>query len=553
MAKDKASILSRIGNALSRAMPVQDPIPRELSTETSNEPRPDWLEMFGVAGDRRSSYQDYAVMERESPIVCSALDAIADTAVSGSEGEAEDAYQVQFDEDEGAPPKGVESAIADLEKRLKIKSNARRTIRDLCHVGDFFEEQVIDPSTMSIVELKPLSPDSIVVVPDELREESDDPKFRQYDTSGKIIAEFQPWQVVQYAHMASRLDVYGRSALYSARRKYRQLQMIEDGMVINRITRSSNHYVWQVPVGDMDPKAAAKYVTDYMSARKRYRRIDPRTGKMIITRNIIDDDVDFAVPVGTKVGTGSVTSITGQAGIDKIDDVMFFLKQLIGALRVPAAYLGFEEDTNGKQVITTIDVAFARTVRSYQKAYGVGIRQVYDTELALKKYRQDSLSYSLVFPAIGTVDEMRRWQVELLKTQVAQVLKSTGLVTDDEYLLRKIVEVEEDEIQKILRRNKKNAEDAVAQQQSNALFQSGLGAVSAMTQQAQSGVSEPGKKRGIGKMREVHVDSSVARAVDQVLYRPGFRKMLDEVRSFAEPVKVTKSDARSMNFEMLVA
>lgn len=535
-------------------MPQPDPLPRELTTQTSQQTDNEWQELFGVSIARKEQYRDYAVMEAESPIVCSALDAIADTAISGSEGEAEDVYQVQWDENQKDPPKGAEDLMEETEKTLQLKANARATIRDMAHKGDFFEEMVIDPSEMKIVELKPLPTESIVIVPSEQLQSEEDPPFLQYNVSGSVVAQFRAWQIVQYGFKASRLDLYGRSALYAARRKYRQLQMIEDGMVVNRLTRSTNRLLWQIPTGEAGINDSFKAAETFMAKRKRYRRFDPRTGKLIISRNPMDEESDLGIPTGTKIGQGNVSVLQGQQGMEKIDDVMFFVKQLIAALRTPAAYLGFEENTRDKNVITTIDVAFARMVRTYQKAYGIGIRQIYDSQFALQKMRPDTLNYSLVFPSIGTVDEMRRWQTELLKTQVAQVLKTTGLISDDEYLLRKVIEVEEDELKRILKRNEAAKAEAQASQQSNALFQSGLGAVNAMSKQAMAPPPQPGMKMGIGKMKEVHVTRSMSRAVDQVLSSPRMRRLLLEVGTFAQPLVIsTPADTRQLVREVCAA
>lgn len=552
MAEDQPSFFKRLTRLFTKAeVPepeYQDPT---LTTETSKAYYVEWLESFGIDPSRAASYQDYLMMDRESPIISAALDAIADAAVSSSEGEAEDVYTIAFPDESNEDAAKI---FDELEQRTSIKSDTWSVIRTMSLLGDEFSELVIDPSEMQITEIKGLPPESMIVVPDDMgRFREDEYAYRQHNEHGNVVAEFKPWQIVHYGHKVRRTDTYGRSHLASLRRVYRQLQFIEDAMVINRLLRATMRYVHTVPVGGMSPAEAKKYVDKYKAEFIRARRFDPKTGKLSLHRNPLDEERDFFVPVG-KEATGGVTAIQGQQSLDKIADVEFFMKKLFAALRVPPAYLGFESDTHAKSVITTLDVAFGRVVRRAQVAHSIGQRQVYQTELVLKKKPVKDINFQLVYNPVGTVDEVRRWQIELLKAQVAGMLKTQQIVMDDEYLLKKILQVEEEDYKKIMAANKKakleqqKEQEKLLQAQSGQADQNAKHSKEMATHQAALDVASHDVKSKIDKEREVkesrkRVSPRISQAVEILLQRRNVRQDLYEVYQLSQPMTATVNGA----------
>lgn len=553
MAENEPSFFKRLGNLFKKAeIPEREFQGEGVTTETSRPYYVEWLESFNVDPSRAAAYQDYLMMDRESPIISAALDAIADAAVSSSEGEAEDIYQIVFPDE---PHDEAAKAFEELEQRTTVKTDTWSIVRAMSLLGDEFSEIVIDPSEMVISEVKGLPAESMIVVPDDMGKFREDAyAYRQHNEHGTAVAEFKSWQVAHYAHRVRRTDVYGRSHLASARRVYKQLQFIEDAMVINRLLRATMRYVHQIPVGGMSPIEARKYVEQYKKDFIRGRRFDPKTSKLIMSRNPLDEERDFFVPVG-KEATGSVTAIQGQSSLDRISDVEFFLKKLFAALRVPPAYLGFEADTHAKSVITTLDVAFGRVVRRAQVAHSIGQRQIYQSELVLKKLPVKEINFDFVYNPIGTVDEMRRWQIELLKAQVAMMLKTqAGLIMDDEYLLKKILQVEEEDYKKIIAANKKvkleqqKEQDKLMAQQAGQADQQTKAAKDMATHSTALDLAAHDVKSRIDKEREIkesrkRVSPRISQAVEQLLNRRDVREDLYELYRMAQPMTVTVSGA----------
>jgi len=471
MTPEKEGLIQKItGILFKKKIPrgVDEPVEVGASTQLGRDLQGAFIELFGPSRERFDAYREYEDMEVDSPIICSALDAVADTACAGAEGEANRVFQIEFEKENVRANK----IFDELDERTRLTADAWMTIRSTMKRGDNFAEIVVDPrlTPMSISEIKALPASSMRRIPDEARRVTEDSvAFEQFDPqSGQKIASFEPWQVAHWRNQVEPSDLYGRSMLYSARRAYRQLQMIEDGLVMNRLTRSTQRYKHTIPVpanATGDPDA---YVERVKRRRQRRRRWDATSGKLLLKNNPLTEETDFYVPATDKV-RGDVEVLQGQTGADKIEDVRHFTRKLFSAVRVPAAYLGWEEDTSGKAQIVTIDIAFARLVRRAQMTHGIGVRQIYDTELALHGIDPASVDYDIVYASIATTDEMRRWQIELLKTQVASVLKKEALVVDDEYLLRNVLEIEEGFVKELVRKaeEEKKKRDQMAKEIAN--------------------------------------------------------------------------------------
>lgn len=542
------------------------PVPETVQAKSSESGKRmigEMAEMFGIARDRFQAYRDYRDMEADSSLIVAALDATADTAVAGAEGDADSVFQVVTKKDD----KNFSRVFEDLDKRVRLRQSGWSIIRSFLMMGDYFCEIVVDgASKAKIKKLKPLPAQTMRAIPDEMRKRGEELiGYDQWDpeTGGKI-AEFQDWQVVHFGMRVHPDDIYCRSMLFSARRTYKQLQAIEDGMVVNRLTRSTLRYVRKVPTPNMTAEMAQTYVKKVQRAEGTRRRYDSN-GKLIIESVPMSEETDFYVPVMGNGVEGGVEVLNAQSGSDKIEDVKYFLKRLIMALRTPPSYLGWEEDSAGKAQGVLIDVSFARRVRRVQMAYGIGVRQIIDTELILNGVDPSKVEYDLMFAPIASVDEMRRWQVELLKAQVASMLKQSNLVPDEEYLLRHVLEIEEEFVKDILKKieDMQKAQDELTR--SIAGNVPGGNAPNERFPQPGQETNQPPIRGGANgpteQLREVKdrirnrglvVGPEMESAVVSVLSRRSILDAMRDIYECSQPLAVTAADAKPMGMERIM-
>lgn len=114
-----------------------------------------------------------------------------------------------------------------------------------------------------------------------------------------------------------------------------QLRMIEDAVVIYRITRSTERRVFYIDVGNMPKVKAEQYVTDMMNKFKNKLVYDAHTGEIADAKRNLSMMEDFWLP-RREGGKGTeITTLPGAQSLNQLDDLDYFKKKLQGALNVP--------------------------------------------------------------------------------------------------------------------------------------------------------------------------------------------------------------------------
>jgi hypothetical protein len=119
------------------------------------------------------------------------------------------------------------------------------------------------------------------------------------------IGEFEKWQIVHWKNGGTK-KMHGDSILKPVRRVYKQLQLMEDGMVIGRLTRSHLRYKVLVDVGGMAKEDAEAHVESVKNKMRKRRMINPITGQLDTSQNPLTSEEDFFIGV-TKDSKGIVT------------------------------------------------------------------------------------------------------------------------------------------------------------------------------------------------------------------------------------------------------
>lgn len=389
--------------------------------------------------NRLQRYKDYDAMDDESPEVSSALDIYADNATA-SDSETNNVVLVNTDNEV------AKKVLQDTVKALCLDSESWSIARNIAKYGESFEEIVADQN-MVLYRLKNLEGDSIIRNEDRYGR-LEERAFTQLDKEdNRKIAEFLKWQVVHFRIKKKRNSRYGEGILAPARKVWTQLTMMEDAMVIARLTRAHNRFKYLIDTNGMTPDERLSYIDKVKRGLRKRKTIDPRTGKMDTSFNplSVEEDVFLAV---TKEGKADVGVLTGQGSGGGLEDVEYFQNKMFSALKVPKAYVGLERDINAKATLTEQDVQFARTVRRIQLAMQTGYRQILDLALAIAGFNPNDVEYQVGLPIISTIDEMRKWEIEKIKMEVTNEFRGQFRV-DDRYILRALLGYSDSEIDEL--------------------------------------------------------------------------------------------------------
>jgi hypothetical protein len=160
----------------------------------------------------------------------------------------------------------------------------------------------------------------------------------------------------------------GQSLLASAYKIWRELQLLESSVLLNRVTKSSIVRLINVEVGDMPKENVSKTLMGIKQMIEQKAAINTGFGMTEYTNpGPIENNV--YVPTHDGVGTISSTQIGGDVDVKSLADLDWYLNKLYGALKVPKQYFSQVDDAagfSGGQSLTIISSRYAKTVKHIQ-------------------------------------------------------------------------------------------------------------------------------------------------------------------------------------------
>jgi hypothetical protein len=371
---------------------------------------------------RREIFRDYDAMDND-PILASALDIYADECTLKNE--FGDVLLVQSDN-----PKVqglLENLFYDI---LNVEFNIWPWTRNLVKYGDFFLGLEVAEGK-GIVNVTPHS------VYNTERLERTDPsnpnsvKFKiTEDPNGK--EEYENFEIAHFRLLADTNWLpYGKSMIENGRRLWKQLSLMEDAMLIHRIMRAPEKRVFKIDIGNIPPTEVDNYMQRIINKMKKVPFIDRNTGDYNLKYNMQNLTEDFYLPVR---GGDSGTSIDNLAGLEyaTIDDIDYLKNKLFAALKVPRAYLGYEENVNGKATLAAEDVRFARTIERIQRTVVSELSKIAIVHLyaqGITDSEMTNFELSLVNPS--TIYEQEKVNLWSEKIRLAQDIQGLNMLSKD--------------------------------------------------------------------------------------------------------------------------
>ncbi len=143
---------------------------------------------------------------------------------------------------------------------------------------------------------------------------------------------------------------------------------MEDAMLIHRIMRAPEKRIFKIDVGNIPPREVEQFMQKIINKMKKIPVIDQSTGEYNLKYNVESVTEDYFLPVrGGDSGT-EIETLPGLSNNDQIEDIEYLRNKLMASLRIPKAFLGYEEGlAGGKATLAAEDVRFARTIERLQK------------------------------------------------------------------------------------------------------------------------------------------------------------------------------------------
>lgn len=175
------------------------------------------------------------------------------------------------------------------------------------------------------------------------------------------------------------------SYLHKAIKPVNQLRMIEDALVIYRISRAPERRIFYIDVGNLPKIKAEQYLKDVMSRYRNKLVYDASTGEIRDDRNHMSMLEDFWLP-RREGGRGTeITTLPGGSNLGEIDDIMYFQRKLYRSLNVPISRMEAEQSFSlGRSTeITRDELKFSKFVQRLRKKFSALFHDVLHTQLVL--------------------------------------------------------------------------------------------------------------------------------------------------------------------------
>ena len=311
--------------------------------------------MLGYQAARLELFRDYDTMEMD-PIIASALDIYSDE--STTKNEYGDMLTISSGDEN---VKGIlDNLFYDI---LNIDFNLWSWVRNMTKYGDCYLHLEIEPE-YGIHNVKPISTYEMTRIEDM---DPTNPAYVIFKQEGSVKAQYENYEIAHFRLLGdSNYIPYGKSMVESARRTWKQLQLMEDAMLIHRVMRAPEKRLFYIDIGNIPPNEVDSFMTKVINKMKKVPFVDEHTGDYNLKFNMQNMTEDFFLPVR---GGDSGTRIEnlGSMQYDGTEDIEYLKNKMMAALKVPKAFLGYDEQISGKATLAAEDIRFARTIDRIQR------------------------------------------------------------------------------------------------------------------------------------------------------------------------------------------
>ena len=258
------------------------------------------------------------------------------------------------------------------------------------------------------------------------------------------------------------------SYLNKAIKPVNQLRMIEDSVVIYRISRAPERRIFYIDVGNLPKIKAEQYLKDVMNRYRNKLVYDASTGEIRDDRNHMSMLEDFWLP-RREGGRGTeITTLPGGANLGEIDDITYFQRKLYRSLNVPISRLEAEQNFSlGRSTeITRDELKFTKFVGKLRKKFSVIFNDLLRTQLILtgviaeEEWKQMSEHIQFDFLQDNNFTELKN--AELLKERLemlSQVENYVGTYFSKEWIKKNVLHLTDDEISEMQKQMDSEGDD----------------------------------------------------------------------------------------------
>ena len=419
--------------------------------------------------ERKRRYQEFEDMD-DYPEVGAAFDIYADDCTQFNL----DGSRWQIDSDNEL----IKDEISTLFEDIKLKNFIWDITRNAVKYGDCFIELVVDLDEIKkgVQKIKILDPNYIYrienehgILTDFLQEiplQTDNTLFgKAGSTTGqKVIIPLDKNQIVHFRLFSSDPTYYpyGKSIAAAARSVYKSLKMMEDAMLIYRLSRAPERRIFYVDTGNLPASKAQMYLEEQKSKFKKEKYFNRQTGQIDARFNPLSQDEDFFVAVNGKGSGTKIDTLKGAENLGEVDDVKYFRDKLLATLKIPKDYIVEKDQSPERKAnLSQLDVKFARVVLRVQQCIEIGLETIAKRHLVIKGFPPLSVSkLKIKLPEPSDMSAKRQLDIDEQKARLVQAVKGLNIFPL-EYIYKEYYQLNDQEIEELKSKLEEQSKDPI--------------------------------------------------------------------------------------------
>lgn len=296
---------------------------------------------------------------------------------------------------------------------LNVDRNMFSWCKNLLIFGDYFFELVMDPENPQdgIVRIQPLPADSVYRIETikgkliEFQQAKSGPDYEalskvevtratDFDLMQSTAIRFAPQQIVHIRIGDERrmFYPYGVSLIEPARGPAHLLRLMEDSMVVYRLSRAPERRVFYVDVGGLPPFKAEMVMQRLQDTLRKKKTFNNKAsggsnGAPGVEEKFqpIGQDEDLFIPIRPNVNT-RVETLPGASNLGEIDDALYFRNKVFLALKFPKWYMAQDDPTTTRDKLSALSMTLCNHVKRLQNHVADGMTQIAVRHLELRGY-----------------------------------------------------------------------------------------------------------------------------------------------------------------------
>lgn len=366
----------------------------------------------------------------------------------------------------------VKKVISELFERIGLEDNSYEIIKSMCTYGDEFWEVVYSVNGKAISKITPV-PREIIGRYEEngvlkhffLRssksKKQNKDSYYSFDytyQNKEENANIEPFRVLHWKLPSSEYAPYGKSILDSVITPLEELRLLEQSLLIARITRAPERRLYYVNVGDASGEKGIALAREIVKGLKRKSILDKGNGSKLESNvDFFGASEDIVVPFRRDEERSSVESLPQLNDPGQLQDLEFIRDRIFPGLGIPRQYLFDDTFANANTNLSNKSVQFAKRMRRIQKYFLYQVYKLAYIELRLKGVNKKDYSDLLItMNNPSNVDVREKLETESNRWNLISSMKSMNsdkVFYNDFQIYQEVLGLNYDEVLQLMVQN----------------------------------------------------------------------------------------------------